>query len=116
MSHLLVDLGWVDYDLAVAQPSCPATSAKFPSAQAELGRQCNTQNSSQPNPVHEQMGRPLQSSKNTLVWPKFGNKIAYQVLKVDIDSGLGVGNYISTNFRHYPFRGTSGCPTKRENS
>ena len=31
-------------------PSCPATSAKFQSAQAELGRQWNTQNPSQPNP------------------------------------------------------------------
>ena len=27
-SHLLVDLGWVDFDLGVP-PSCPAPSAKF---------------------------------------------------------------------------------------
>ena len=31
-------------------PSCTATSAKFRSAQAELGRQRNTENPSQPNP------------------------------------------------------------------
>ena len=31
-------------------PSCTATSAKFQSALAELGRQWNTQNPSQPNP------------------------------------------------------------------
>ena len=37
VSHLLVDLGWVDFDLGVPPilPSCPAASAKFPSAQAE---------------------------------------------------------------------------------
>ena len=54
VSHLLVDLGWVDFDSGVPQ-SCPATSAQFPSVQAESGRQWNTQNSSHPNPVHEQM-------------------------------------------------------------
>ena len=58
---MLADLGWVDFDLSVPPilPSCPAASAKFPSAQAELGRQWNTQNSSQPNPVYEHMGRPV---------------------------------------------------------
>ena len=49
VSHLLVDLGWVDFDLGVP-PSCPAASAKFPSAQADLVRQWNTQNAIQPNP------------------------------------------------------------------
>ena len=44
--HVLVDLGWVDFDLGVP-PSFPAASAKVPLAQAELGRQWNTQNSSQ---------------------------------------------------------------------
>ena len=41
VSHVLVDLGWVDHNLGVSPilPICPATSAKFPSAQAELGRQ-----------------------------------------------------------------------------
>ena len=38
---------------------CSAHSAKFPSAQTEWGRQCNTQNSSQPHPIHEQMGHPV---------------------------------------------------------
>ena len=36
------------------KPVC--ASAKFHSAQTELGRQWNTQHSSQPNQVHEQMG------------------------------------------------------------
>ena len=40
-------------------PSCPATSVKFPSAQVELGRQWNTQNPSQQNPVYKHMGRPV---------------------------------------------------------
>ena len=38
VSHLLVDLGWVDFDLG-APPPFPAASAKFPFAHAELGRQ-----------------------------------------------------------------------------
>ena len=35
--HMVVDLGWVDFDLGVP-PSRPAAYAKFPSAQTELGR------------------------------------------------------------------------------
>ena len=58
VSHLLVDLGWVDFDFGLPL-SCPVASAKFPSAQAELGRQWNTQNLSQPNQVHNQMGHPV---------------------------------------------------------
>ena len=56
VSH--VDMGLVDYDLCVP-PYYPAASAKFPSPQVELARQWNTHNSSQPNPVHEQMGHPV---------------------------------------------------------
>ena len=56
-SHLLVDLGWVDFDFCFPS-SCSAASAKFPSAQTELGRQWNTLNSSRPSPVHGQMGTP----------------------------------------------------------
>ena len=55
VSHLLVDLGWVDFDFCVP-PTCPAASAKFPSAKAELSRQWNTQNLSQPDPVYYQIG------------------------------------------------------------
>ena len=58
VSHLLMDLGLVDFDLGVP-PSCPATSAKFPPTKADPGRQWDTQNPSQPNPVHEQMGHPV---------------------------------------------------------
>ena len=61
-SHVLVDLGWVDFDLgdSTILPICLATSAKFPSAQADLGRKWNSQNPTQPNPVYKQMGHPVQ--------------------------------------------------------
>ena len=62
VTYLLVALGWVDFDLGVP-PSCPpalAASAKFPSAKAESGRQWNTQNPSQQNPVHDQVEHPVQ--------------------------------------------------------
>ena len=39
-------------------PNCPAASAKLPSAQAELGRQWNNQNSCQPNPGSRPDGPP----------------------------------------------------------
>ena len=38
--------------------SCPAHSVKFSSAKAELGRQWNTQNQSQPNPGAREDGTP----------------------------------------------------------
>ena len=63
-SHVLVDLGWVDFDFCVP-PTCPAASAKFPSAQAESGRQRNTRNPSPRNPVYKHMGRPE-------LWRNFG--------------------------------------------
>ena len=52
VDHLL--LGWVDFDLWCSTilpqaPSCSASSANFPSAQAEPGRGLNSQNQSQPN-------------------------------------------------------------------
>ena len=40
-------------------PSCPAASAKFPSSQAESGREWNTRNPSRQNPVYEQMNHPV---------------------------------------------------------
>ena len=45
-------LGWVDLDLGCSTilPNYTAISAKFPSAQAEQGRQWIDQNHSQPNP------------------------------------------------------------------
>ena len=40
-THLLANLGWVDFDLRCSTilPSCPASSAKFPPAQAEWAGQ-----------------------------------------------------------------------------
>ena len=61
VSHLVIDVGLVDFDFSVP-PFCPAAkpllpSAQFPPAEAELGRQWNNQNASQPNLVYDQMGR-----------------------------------------------------------
>ena len=52
VAHLVVHLGWVDleFESSTVLPNCPAAPAKFPPAQAESGRQWNTQISSQPNP------------------------------------------------------------------
>ena len=36
--HHVSDLGWVDLDVPLILPSCSASSATFPSAQAESGR------------------------------------------------------------------------------
>ena len=63
VSHLIVDVGWVDSDWGVP-PSSPAASAKFPSAKSESGRRWNTQSPSQSNPVQEQMGHPVETSTN----------------------------------------------------
>ena len=52
-------LGWIWFLCSTFLPSCLTTSAKFPSAQAELGSQWNTRNPSQWNPVYEDMGRPV---------------------------------------------------------
>ena len=49
-SALRPGLGWLWFGCSTILPGCTATSAKFQSAQAELGRQWNTQNPSQPNP------------------------------------------------------------------
>ena len=64
--HLVVNLGSVDLDLGVS-PSCPTASAKLPSAQAELGRHGNNQNSSQPNPGSRPDGPPC-----TVTWSQVG--------------------------------------------
>ena len=45
VSHLLVDLAWVDFDFVCSTnlPSCLADSAKFPLAQAEHSKSKSTQ-------------------------------------------------------------------------
>ena len=55
--------GWVDFYLVVP-PSCTAALLLLPnsSAQAELGREWKSTNSSQPISFHEQMGHPVQCS------------------------------------------------------
>ena len=66
--HLLVNLGWVDFDLgcSIILPSCSASSANF---QAEPGRGWNSQNQSQPNPGSPGEGPPctLVCHEKTLV-------------------------------------------------
>ena len=57
VNHLVVHLRLVEFDFD-DPPSCPAAQPLLPncpSVQAELGRQWNTENSSQPNPVYDQM-------------------------------------------------------------
>ena len=63
-SEQVIDLGLVDFDLSVPPfcPSCQATSAKFPLAEAELDRQWNNRNASQQNQVYDQMRRPVLGS------------------------------------------------------
>ena len=65
VSHLVIDLGLVDLEIECSTilPTCQATSAKFPPAEAELDRQWNNQNLSQPNLVYDQMG-------HSVVWVK----------------------------------------------
>ena len=48
VSHLLVNLGWVFFDLSVPA-SCPH----------RIGQTMNTQNSIQSNQVHQQMEHPV---------------------------------------------------------
>ena len=61
VSHLVIDLGLVDFEIECSPllRSCQATSAKFPSTKAELGRQWDNKNPSQPNQVYDQMARPV---------------------------------------------------------
>ena len=65
-------LGWLTW--LWFPPSCPATSAKFPSAQAESGRQWNSRNQSrnlsQRYPVSAHLRHPVQMS-----WPTSGWKL-----------------------------------------
>ena len=65
VSHLLVHLVWVDcwFGCSTILPSCSAASAKFPSAQAECGRQWNSQTLSQPNPDTRGDGSPCVKSR-----------------------------------------------------
>ena len=51
VANLLANLGWVDFDFLCSTilPTSSASSANFPSAQAEPGRGGNSQNQSQPN-------------------------------------------------------------------
>ena len=52
-------LGWLWFLWSTNLPSCLAASAKFQSAQAESGREWNTQNPSPQNPVYEDMVHPV---------------------------------------------------------
>ena len=56
-------LGWLWFGCSTILSFCPAASAKFPFAKAESGRHWNTQNPSQPNRVHEEMGHPVQKER-----------------------------------------------------
>ena len=49
-SHMRPWLGWLGFGCSSMLPTLPTYSAKCPSAQAELGRQWNINNQSQPSP------------------------------------------------------------------
>ena len=51
MTKLVGDIGWDDFKLDVP-PCCLADSAKYPSAQAELGRQCSGTSKTKVNQTH----------------------------------------------------------------
>ena len=61
-------LVWLWFGCSTILPICPAASAKFPSPQAELGRRWKAQNSSQSNPVHEQMNQPVLQLRALITW------------------------------------------------
>ena len=67
VAHLLVNLGWVDFDLGYSTilPSCSASSANFPSAQAEGGTAKIKVNSTQ---VCQEMGHLYSTYINFLAY------------------------------------------------
>ena len=67
-SELRHGIGWLWFLCSTILPSCPAAPAKFPSAQAESGRQWNIRNSSQQNPVSAHFGHPVDWWVITLAW------------------------------------------------
>ena len=74
-------------------PSCPAASAKFPSAQSELGSQWNTQTLSQPNPGLRADETPCTGVRNTktLSPPHSGGGVPRQ--RLANTPGLPLGIY-----------------------
>ena len=58
-SELRPGLGWLWFLCSTILVSCLAAFAKFPSAQAELGRHYNTLNPSQQNPVSAHLVHPV---------------------------------------------------------
>ena len=60
VSHLLVDMSWVDFDLGVP-PSCPVVQAllPIPVRSDRIGQTVELSKTSQPNTVHEQMEIPV---------------------------------------------------------
>ena len=76
VSHLLVDLGWVDSDLGVP-PSGPAAQPLLPNSHQPRQNRADTHNSSQPNQGLQYMGRPVQVGPEIAVhlnlrkWRKF---------------------------------------------
>ena len=54
--------GWVDFDMDVPL-SCPADFAKFPSAQADMGRLWNDSNKVDPTQVLDHQPHPVGTSR-----------------------------------------------------
>ena len=89
-------LGWVWFQGSTILPSLPAASAKFPSAHAESGRQWNTQNPRQTNPVYEHMGRPVEGIENREYGRGYKEHIAGwwgERAKLHYSNGYGEGRW-----------------------
>ena len=98
-------VGWVylHFGCSTMLPSCPALSAKFPSAQAELGRLWNNQNQIQPNPGARADGTPCV----TVSWPEFRSEFITENRKQ---------GFVACRFTHQPWSGAccrGGGPGRR---
>ena len=99
-------LGWLWFESSTIWPSCPATSAKFPSAREEFGRQGNSQNPINPTQVYDQLGRPVFSELESdsllrviriYVW-RWNNQINANPTQVHDHQSHPVRDHISTHF------------------
>ena len=59
-------LGWLWFGCSTHLSQLPSHFCQIPISPGRIGRQWKTQNSSQPNPVHELMGRPVLKHARTL--------------------------------------------------
>ena len=105
VTHLLANLGWVDFDLGCSTilPSSSGSSANFPSAQAQPGRGWNSQNQSQPIPGSPGDGSPciwryinishITSCSGWSSWLSWGISLILGVTKVSKGTNTWFSSY-----------------------